>query len=368
MRVIMTGGGTGGHIYPAIAIADEFRRRFEDAEILFVGAEVGMEREIVPENGYDLEFIVVDGFYRKQLYKNIEVFNKLRKASKRSKEIIKAFNPDVVIGTGGYASAAVVRTAQKMKIPTYIHEQNAYPGMTNRMLERHANRIFLGFDAAAEHFKNKDKLVNSGNPVRAVFSQTGKEEARKALGFKKSDFVLLAFGGSQGAGRVNKAMIEVIETFNGVDNFKICVGAGKYYYESMLEEFKEKNIELHNNIIIKEYISDMEKYLAASDLVVSRSGALTVAEVTICGKPAIFIPSPNVTGNHQYHNAMAVARNGGAMVIEEEKLENGSLVSEILKLKNNPEILKDMAAKSEKCAPVDAAGIICDTIINDIAK
>ena len=368
MRVIMTGGGTGGHVYPAIAIADEIRRRYKDAAVLFVGAEVGMERELVPENGYDLEIISVDGFYRKKIYKNIEVFNKLRKASKRSKEIIRDFRPDVVIGTGGYASAAVVKTAQKMKIPTYIHEQNAYPGMTNRMLERHARKVFLGFEAAGEHFRDKNKLVNAGNPVRAVFSQTGKAEARKALGFRDTDFVLLAFGGSQGAGRINKAMIDVIETFNGVENFRICIGAGKYYYEAMLDEFRERNIELHDNIIIKEYISDMQKYLVSSDLVVSRSGALTVAEVTICGKPAIFIPSPNVTGNHQYHNAMAEAQHGGAIVLEEDQLKEKKLVNEILKLKNNPEILKDMASRSLACAPVDAAAVICDTIINDISE
>lgn len=368
MRVIMTGGGTGGHVYPAIAIADEIKKRYEDAAILFVGAEDGMERKIVPENGYDLEVIAVDGFNRKNLLKNVEVLRKLRKASRRSKEIIKEFNPDVVIGTGGYASAPVVKTAQKMKIPTYIHEQNAFPGVTNKMLEGHADKVFLGFEAASEHFKHKEKHIVAGNPVRATFSKAGKAESREALGFKNTDFVLLAFGGSQGAGRINKAMIDVIETFNGVDNFKICLGTGKYYYEAILDELKEKGINPQDNIIIKEYINDMDKYLGASDIVISRSGALTVAEVTVCGKPAVFIPSPHVTGNHQYHNAMAVAQNGGAIVLEEDQLDDKKLASEILKLKNNPEILNDMAEKSAACAPLQAAQIICDNIIQDIAK
>lgn len=368
MRVIMTGGGTGGHVYPAIAIADEIRKRYKDAAVLFVGAEDGMERKIVPENGYELEVIAVDGFNRKHLLKNFKVLKKLRKASSKSKEIIKSFRPDVVIGTGGYASAPVVKMAQKMNIPTYIHEQNAFPGVTNKMLESHADKVFLGFKAAEEHFRHKEKLITSGNPVRASFSEINKNEARRSLGFKPSDFVVLAFGGSQGAGKINKAMVKVIEAFNGVDNFKICLGTGKYYYDAILNELEEKDIVLKDNISVSEYINDMDKYLAASDIVVSRSGALTVAEVTVCGKPAIFIPSPHVTGNHQYHNAMAVARCGGAVVLEEDQLEDEKLSSEILKLKNNPEILKDMATKSAACAPRDAAKIICDTIINDITK
>jgi len=364
MRVIMTGGGTGGHVYPAIAIADEIKRRYEDAEILFIGADDGMERKIVPDNGYNLELIAVDGLRRKKIHENIKVIKKLRIASKRSKELIENFKPDVVIGTGGYVSAPVVKAAQKLGVATYIHEQNAYPGVTNKMLEGGAAKVFLGFEAASGHFKHNKKHVVAGNPVRATFS-ISKEDARNALGIDQNDFMILAFGGSQGAGRINKAMMEVIEAFNGVDNFKICLGTGKYYYEAILDEIKQKGIELKNNIIIKEYIDEMDKYLAASDIVISRSGALTVAEVTVCGKPTIFIPSPHVTGNHQYHNAMAVSRNGGAIVIEEDQLKDEKLSAEILKLKNNPEILKDMAEKSLACAPVAAAQIICDTIFGN---
>lgn len=366
MRVIMTGGGTGGHVYPAIAIADEIKKRYENAAILFVGADDGIERKLVPENGYDLELIAVDGFDRKHLFKNIKTLRKLRTASKRAREIIKDFEPDVVIGTGGYVSAPVVKTAQRMKVATYIHEQNAFPGMTNKMLEAHADKIFLGFEDAAQNFKHKEKLIVSGNPVRATFSQLGKAEAKSSLGLKKSDFMLLAFGGSQGAGKINRAMLDVIETFNGVSDFKICLGTGQYYYEAILGELEEKGIQIQDNVIIKEYIDDMDKYLAAADIVVSRSGALTVAEVTVCGKAAVFIPSPNVTGNHQYHNAMAVARNGGAVVLEEDQLDGRRLTDEVLKLKNNPEIVRDMSEKSAACAPLGAAEKICDCIIQDI--
>ncbi|MDO4544598.1 MAG: undecaprenyldiphospho-muramoylpentapeptide beta-N-acetylglucosaminyltransferase [Bacillota bacterium] len=366
MRVIMSGGGTGGHIYPAIAIADEIKKRDKDAEILFVGAEKGLEKKIVPESGYDIELITVEGIDRKNLLKNVKVFHDLRKGSGKAKKIIEEFRPDVVIGTGGYASAPVVRMAQRMKIPTYIHEQNAFPGITNKMLENHVNKVFLGFEEGSRYFKQVEKHVVSGNPVRENFARQDKAEARKQLGFKARDFVLLAFGGSQGAGRINKAMMKVIETFNGVKGFQICLATGNFYYDAILDELADRGIELGDNVKIMEYIHNMDQYLAASDLVISRSGALTVAEVTVCGKPAIFIPSPLVTGDHQYHNARAVSEKGGAMVIEEKNLENEKLVSTILSLKNNPEILKDMSKKSLQCAPVDAAGIICDAIDDDL--
>ena len=357
MRVIMTGGGTGGHIYPAIAIADEIRKRDENAEILFVGAETGLERKLVPENGYEVKLITVKGFNRKHLLQNID------KGSKRAKELIKEFKPDVVIGTGGYVSAPVVKTAQKMKIPTYIHEQNAFPGVTNKMLERHVEKVFLGFAEGAEHFKHPKKHIIAGNPVRENFLRQEKGAARAQLGFAPQDFVLLAFGGSQGAGRINKAMIKVIEAFNGVAGFQICLATGSYYYQAIMNELQENGIALSDNIRVMEYIKDMPKYLAASDLVISRSGALTVAEVTVCGRPAIFVPSPNVTGNHQYFNAKAVSERGGAMVIEEKDLDNDRLISAILNLKNNPEILKDMSEKSKACASPDAVKIICSNII-----
>lgn len=362
MRVIMTGGGTGGHIYPAIAIADEIKKRDSGTEVLFIGAEIGMERDIVPANGYNIELIDVMGFYREKLYRNVDVLNKLRKANRKAKAIINEFRPDVVIGTGGYASAPVVRMAQKMEIPTYIHEQNAFPGVTNKMLEGKVDKLFLGFEDGSRHFKHPEKHIVSGNPVRDEFLDISKEEAREVLGIHENDFVLLAFGGSQGAGRINKAMINVMETFNGVRTLKVFMATGSYYYEAILKEFESKGVKLESNINILEYIHEMPKYLAAADLVISRSGALTVAEVTVCGKPAIFIPSPNVTGNHQYHNAKAVSETGGAMVVEEKDLDNDELASMILRLKNNPEILRDMSEKSKAFSMPDSVKIICDHI------
>ena len=368
MNIIMTCGGTGGHIYPAVAIADELKKRFSDAHILFVGSVRGLEKNLVPQNGYDIELIETGWFDRKNLLRNVKMMKAIREGRKRSREIIEAFGPDVVIGTGGYASAPVMKEAQKAGIPTYIHEQNAVPGMANRMLEKDVRKLFLGFEEASSKFRFREKHVVTGNPVREDFIGADREKAREELGFAPSDFVLLAFGGSQGAGRINKAMMKVIEKFNGAADIKICLATGKYYYKAITSELSDNGVELSDNVMINEYISDMAKFLAAADLVVSRSGALTVAEVTVCGKPAIFIPSPIVTGNHQYFNAMAVADRGGAIVIEEKDLDNDDLMKEIAGLKDESQRLADMAAGSLSCALPDATKVICDSILDDMAK
>ena len=364
----MTGGGTGGHIYPAVAIADEIRRRNPEAEILFVGAEKGLEKKLVPKSGYDIELIPVAGFDRKNLIKNIEVVRKLIKGNARAKNIIKSFRPDFVVGTGGYASAPMVKTAQKMGIPTYIHEQNAYPGVTNKLLERGARKVFLGFAKAGENFKCRDKIVVTGNPVREEFMNPDSRGAREKLGFRDDEFVVLSFGGSQGAGRINKAMIDVIRKYNGCEGIRICLGAGSYYYAAIMESFAEEGFVLGDNISIMEYIDDMASYLAAADLVISRSGALTVAEATVSGAPALFIPSPMVTGNHQYYNALAVAEKGGAIIIEEAELEDEVLSDRIEELRKSPIMLSEMAEASLSCGLPQATEIICDTILGDYRK
>lgn len=363
MKVIMTGGGTGGHIYPAIAIADKIKERYPGSEILFVGTERGLEKTIVPDNGYPIEFITVAGFNRKNPLKNIEVMKKLRKGSKQAKQLMKDFQPDVVIGTGGYVCGPVVRAAHKAGIKTYTHEQNAFPGVTNKLLENYVEKVFLGFPEAQKYFKHREKHVLAGNPVRKAFFEADGKKSREKLGFAQDDFILLVFGGSQGAGRINKAMLRVIEAMNGMEGVQICMATGKRYYDAILGALvDEMGLKLADNIHILEYISNMDEYLSASDLVISRSGALTVAEVTVCGKAAIFIPSPMVTGNHQYYNARAVADHGGALIVEEKDMDNEQLIAQILKLKNDPQLLAEMGHKSKECAPVDAVDIICNNL------
>ena len=236
MRVIMTCGGTGGHIYPAVAIADEIKRREPDAEVLFVGSELGLERTLVPESGYEIQLIEADGFDRNNLLRNIVVLRTLRRGAKKSRKIIKAFKPDVVIGTGGYASVPTMKEAQRMHIPTYIHEQNAVAGKANKLFEKGVEKLFLGFKEASKDFRFPEKHVLAGNPVRREFIEADRDKARAELGLAPSDFTVVAFGGSQGAGRVNKAMMKVIETFNGVSDFRIYLATGGYYYDAINQE------------------------------------------------------------------------------------------------------------------------------------
>jgi len=364
MRVIITGGGTGGHIYPAIAIADEIRAKYNEAEILFIGTEKGLEKTLVPQSGYDIRFITVTGFNRKNLLKNIKVLKDLNRGMKEAKEIIKEFKPDIVIGTGGYVCGPVVKTASGLGIRTFIHEQNASPGLTNKLLEKHAEKVFIGFEDARVHFKKQDKIIFSGNPVRKEFFETDRSESRAKLSLKDDDFVIISFGGSQGAVRINEVMTETVETLSQIDDISVFFVTGTGYYDKTINKLKDKNVALNTNVHILPYVDNMAEYLAACDLVISRAGALTVAEIVVCGKPSILIPSPNVTGNHQFFNAKAIADRGGAMIIEEKDLSTESLIKTILKMKNDNRASIEMAAESKKTIKNRAAEIIYNDITN----
>ncbi|MBQ9015294.1 MAG: undecaprenyldiphospho-muramoylpentapeptide beta-N-acetylglucosaminyltransferase [Firmicutes bacterium] len=367
MKVIMTCGGTGGHIYPAVAIADELKRRDGSTELLFIGSEIGMEKDLIPQSGYEITLISADGFSR-TLRGSIRSVKRVLKGRGQAKKLIADFQPDLVIGTGGYASAPVVSAAQRKGIPTYIQEQNAIPGKTNKFLGRRARKIFLGFEKAGDYFKDRQRLVLTGNPVRKEFSDLDRETIRRQLGIPDNAFVVLAFGGSQGAGRLNREMLQVIERYNGEAGTRIWLGAGSYYYDAIQAELKEKGLQLQDNIMISEYIHDMSRRLAASDLVISRSGALTVAEVSVCGVPAIFIPFPDAAENHQYYNAMAIAEKGGAIVIEEKDLDQKPLTGQIEKLRADRRLWEDMAQGCRACGAADAVKVICDTILEDFRK
>lgn len=365
MKLMITGGGTGGHIYPAIAIADEFKRRSDDIEILFVGAEIGMEKDIVPECGYEIELISADGFGT-NIVNTVKAVRRIVKGRRQARELVEEYAPDAVIGTGGYASAPVVSCAERMDIPTYIHEQNAIPGKTNRFLAKRARRIFLGFSKAGSYFNDPEKHVLVGNPVRREFALSDRGEARSRLGIDPDDFVILAFGGSQGAGRLNREMVQVIESHRDDENFSIFLGTGSYYYDAVLSELEDKGITPTKKINILKYIHDMGEVLNAADLIVSRSGALTVAEVTACGIPAIFVPFPEATENHQFYNALSVATAGGAIIIEEKDLDREKMNRKIDELREDPAALARMREKCASCGTLDAAKRICDEIEEDL--
>ena len=362
MRLIVTGGGTGGHIYPALAIADKIKEMEPDSEILYIGNEVGLEKEIVPKAGYPMEMVTAMWLDRSHILKIFKTGWDVMKGTAEAKKIMKRFRPDVVIGTGGYVCVPVLLAGHRYGARTYLHEQNAFPGVANRMLEKYVNNIFLGFPDAGVYFKEKKKLINAGNPVRRSFFEMDRQSARRKLGLPQDAFLILSFGGSLGAEKINEVAFDLMETVNGQEKIILVFGTGKGYYDAILQKAKEKKISIQSNILIKDYIDNMDQYLMACDLLISRSGALTVAEATACGKAAILIPSPNVTGNHQYYNAKAVADKGGAILMEEKDLKVSQVVEEVLKLRNNPKLLEDMSKASRACAPDHALDIIYHTV------
>ena len=385
MKVIMTGGGTGGHIYPAIAIADKIKKENPDAEILFVGTERGLEKTLVPQNGYPIRFIKVRGFDRKNLLKNFQTVKEFAEGSHMAKKIIQEFQPDMVIGTGGYVCGPVVRMAAKLGIKTYIHEQNAFPGMTNKLLEKYVKKVFISFPEAEKYFKEPEKMVLSGNPVRESFFHGSRSEARKKLGIPEDCFMVLASGGSRGALRINESMIDVADFLAGHDEVELYMATGSVFYEqakavlakhiaqseaptaadsqaTAVSAAEGSGAKTRSNIHLMEYIKNMDDYLKAADVVIGRSGALTVSEITVCGRASILIPSPNVTGNHQYFNAKAVADKGGAILIEEKDLTDELLLESIMKLKKNRTLLAEMEEAAKKAAPGRACDIIYENI------
>lgn len=354
MRVLISCGGTGGHINPGLAIADIIKSKYPDAEFLFAGTPNGMESKLVPQAGYKMEPIKVAGFQRslslENIGRNAKAVAYLITSGKRAKEIIKGFNPDIAIGTGGYAAGPVIRKAAKMGIPTAIHEQNAYPGVTNRLLSKDVDYVMLTVKEALE-FMDKSKFEHSvtGLPVRSsINNKLTKAEARKKLGFN-DDFTILSFGGSLGAGCINETMTEAIKWHHrkglAINHIHGYGGMGK---DTFPQAMKAAGIPLKSNRLrITEYINDMDVCLAAADLVICRSGASTLAELEAAGKASILIPSPIVAGNHQYHNAMVLGKAGAAEVIEQKDASPERIVSEIEKLYENRDKVEIMSESAK---------------------
>lgn len=355
MRVLISCGGTGGHINPGLAIADIIKSKYPDTEFLFAGTPNGMESKLVPQAGYKIEPIKVAGFQRSLSFENIgrnaKAIAYLITSGKRAKEIIKGFNPDIAIGTGGYAAGPVIRKAARMGIPTAIHEQNAYPGVTNRLLSKEVDYVMLTVKEALD-FMDKSKFRHSvtGLPVRSsINNKLTKAEARKKLGFN-DDFTILSFGGSLGAGCINETMTEAIKWHQSmglaINHIHGYGGMGK---DSFPQAMKAAGIPLKSNRLrITEYITDMDVCLAAADLVVCRSGASTLAELEAAGKASILIPSPIVAGNHQYHNAMVLGKAGAAEVIEQKDASPERIISEIEKLYENKAKVEVMSASAKE--------------------
>lgn len=313
-RFIISGGGTGGHIYPAVAIANELKSRFPEAEFLFVGAKDKMEMQKVPQAGYAIKGLWISGIQRKLTLDNAMFPFKLLSSMWNSFRIIKSFKPDVVIGTGGFASGAVLKVASMLSIPTVIQEQNSYPGITNKLLAKKANKICVAYENL-ERFFPKDKMILTGNPVRQdLINEASKSEAIAYFKLDANKKTLLVLGGSLGARRINQ-LIEKELDFLLSQNIQIIWQCGKLYLNDY-SKYNEKD-----NVQVVAFIDRMDLVYAAADVVISRSGASSVSELCIVGKPTIFIPSPNVAEDHQTKNAKAISDKNGAILIKESELE-----------------------------------------------
>ncbi len=367
MRLIFAGGGTAGHINPALAIASYVKERQPDAEILYIGAKDGMEERLVPQAGFAFKSIVVQGFRRKisfgALKENIVTVKKAISAGREAKKMIQEFQPDICIGTGGYVSGPVLRAAAKMGIPTLIHEQNAYPGVTNKMLSRHATRVMLAMPDARKHFKGNCRFVDTGNPVRGEILRQEKQAARNQLGLDERP-VILSFGGSLGAQVINESLADIIARSAADGKYQHIHAYGQYgkWFPDMLAD-KGVDLSRATNLDIREYINDMPVCLAAADLVIARAGAITLSEIQVKGKPSVLIPSPNVAENHQFHNAMSLVNHNAAVMIEEKDLTPEKLTEEIDKLASDPKRLAEYSENARQMAIADASKRIYSVII-----
>ncbi|MDR3178684.1 MAG: undecaprenyldiphospho-muramoylpentapeptide beta-N-acetylglucosaminyltransferase [Oscillospiraceae bacterium] len=372
MRVVISGGGTAGHINPALAIGKCIKQYEEDSEILYIGAKGRMEEELVPKAGFNFESIEISGFQRsfsrKAMKNNLITLKRIVTAYMESKKILKSFNPDICIGTGGYVSGPVLKCASKMGIKIVLHEQNAYPGITTKILSKKASCIMLATKKAKKYFKGNFKIEVTGNPIRKEITTIKKENARKKLNFDSRP-VILSFGGSLGANKINFVIAEFIENIveKGCKYFLIHSYGNDNNFLNIL---KSKGIRLkdHKNFIVKSYLENMPLYLSAADLVISRAGAITLSEIQAASKASILIPSPNVAENHQYRNAIELVKKNAAKLIEEKNLTKELLIKTVDDIISNKETLNILSKNAGKMAILNADKKIYNIIKNIVRK
>ncbi len=360
MRLLFAGGGTAGHINPALAIANYICEREPSCEVCFVGTREGLETELVPRSGYPLELIRVHGFDRSLTLRNIKNLSELPGAIYAAKRIIKRFRPDVVIGTGGYVSGPVLYAAASAHIPTLVHESNAFPGITTRILAGCVDTVALGVEDAKTYLPKAKRVIVTGTPLRSSLLEVNPFVARRKLGLDARPFLLL-FGGSLGARDFNRTVADWISQTAAEGKYQILWGTGKRnQYEEVMTRFQENGVDIsqYSQIKVCEYIYDMDIAMAAADLVISRAGASTLCELTALGKPAILVPSPYVTGNHQEHNARAVERGGGAVVILEQDFTKEQLDETVTRLTGSKELLSAMQKHSAQLGHIDALEVL----------
>ncbi len=360
MKVILCGGGTSGHVNPALNIAETIKKRLPDTEIMFIGTKRGIESTLVPKSGYAIDFVEVSGFSRKLTLKNIKAAWHALTSVSEAKRIIKKFKPDLVIGTGGYVSWPTVKAASKLGIPTLIHEQNAFPGVTTKMLSKVVDKVCISFTGSEKFFEEnvRTKLILTGNPV--IIDGISRNEARQTLGLNETEPYILSYGGSMGAEKVNELTFELIEKLSIPQNIRHTHAIGRVGFQKFDNIAREKGFYERKNLNINEYIYDMKVHQAAADVIICRAGAMTLSELAIRGRASVLIPSPHVTEDHQYKNARLIADAGAAVVFRESEVTAQLLAETVQELLSNPNKRRRMEESVKSFAMPDSVEKIVD--------
>lgn len=362
MKVLLCGGGTGGHVMPAISIAEIVEKSFPDTEIAFAGRMGGAENEAYKKTGRKLYTVDVEGISRSLTFRNARAILKAIKSGRMARKIIKEFAPDIIIGTGGYVCYPFIRQGQRLKVKTVMHESNVSPGLVTRILGPRCQRLLLNLEGTREHLRRTDNTVVVGNPTRSGFERITKAEAKGRLGIPKEKTVIVSFGGSLGAGVLNEAVLSFIENY-AIKNSKVyhIHATGRNYFDDIRKAHREL-FDAKKNVKIVPYIEDMPTVLKAADIAITRSGAMTVSELAACGVPAILIPSPNVTANHQYYNAKYMEKRGAAIILEEKDLSADSLTKEVVRLIDSSYAIHRMSVCARNISKKDTEHLIAKAI------
>lgn len=362
MNVAFAAGGTGGHINPALAIADKLKEVFPDTNILFIGSPDGLEAKLVKKAGYDFAPVKMAGIQRKltphNIKLNFQAMHYYLNAGKCIRKIFDGFSPDLVIGTGGYVTGTVLKTALKCKIKTALHESNSLPGVSTKMLASKADLVMLGTEDAKKHLSECKRCVVTGNPLRNNIPIEEKSAARKRLGLPDC-LTILSAGGSQGASRINEAVVHLLAYEQKKGNINHIHGYGKHGKDTFMQSLAENGVDPNNeHFIIREYIDNMYTCMCASDLIITRAGAMTLTELTAIGRASILIPYPYAAENHQYYNALTLQNANAGRIIDDKELTGAVLIDMVTKLADDPELLKLMSENAAKLSKHDAAGVI----------
>ena len=373
MRIIFACGGTAGHINPALAVAGRIKELMPDSEFLFIGAVGQMESDLVPRAGYKIETVRVRGLSREKtlggFFHNISAAWHLVRSTMKAEKIIKRFKPDIVVGTGGYICFPVLKAASKLGIPTAVHESNACPGLTTKMLADIVDTIMLGFEESRKYYKNPEKTVVTGTPVRGEFASYSMRSAKAELGIPMDKPLVVSVWGSLGAENMNEVMCSVIALAGKTPGFTLIHSAGVEGYEKMVTHLRSTVPDYEKNgMDVREYIYDMPRVMAAADLVLCRAGASTISELAYMHKPTIFVPSPYVTNNHQYKNAKVVEDAGGALIFEEGAFEPRELLDAVKNILSSSDKLSSMSAAMEGLARPEATDMICGRLLSLLSE